>query len=204
MLAEELGSYRQAWHWVEAERLVLGATATLAASHGFGTHAWQIPWALETLLYRRGRWHDLADSQRVALKAACDAGDLAGQARAHRALGRACALFSSLTKHIVTSTGPRSFFRELGDPFGEATAPDSLGWTYHHLGRHAAGIACMQASLSMFRELEVRHDQASSLTHLGATCRASGNLQGARSFSLEALEILNDLNHPDASLVRGN
>lgn len=60
----------------------------------------------------------------------------------------------------------------------------------------------MQASLSMFRELGVRHDQASSLTHLGATYRASGNLQAARPSWLEALEILNDLNHPDASLVR--
>lgn len=75
----------------EAEHQVLLAVIVEAARAGFDAHAWQIPWALENVLRRRGRWHDMQAAYSTALAAARRLGDLVGQAHVLRGLGRACA-----------------------------------------------------------------------------------------------------------------
>ena len=75
--------------WFEAERPALLAAVRKAATMGFDTHAWQIPWSLASFLQFRGYWREMADTQRTALAAAERLGDLEGQARSHRCLGLA-------------------------------------------------------------------------------------------------------------------
>ena len=87
--AEDLAGYDQALAWFEAERPVLLAAIAEAAAAGLVTHAWQICRAVENFAVIRGHWHDYARAQRTALAVAEQAGDVTGQAYAHRGLALA-------------------------------------------------------------------------------------------------------------------
>ena len=50
----------EALNWFTNERATLLAAVLLAAEAGFATHAWQLAWALNTFLLRRGLWDDQA------------------------------------------------------------------------------------------------------------------------------------------------
>jgi hypothetical protein len=83
---EHLASHGQALAWLDAEHRGLVAAVTLAASHGFDVHTWQLAFSLEVFFFRRGRWDDWAATQRTALAAACRLGDRYAQALAHRGI----------------------------------------------------------------------------------------------------------------------
>jgi DNA-binding SARP family transcriptional activator/tetratricopeptide (TPR) repeat protein len=278
---ESLASHDQALAWVEAEHQVLLTVVAHAARHGYDSHARQLALALETFLLRRGYWHDLAETQRMALEVATRAGDPAGQALAHHGLGRAMALVGSLPQaqahlsralnlyeqlgdhpsaaraHIDMSTacaehgrfgealehaiqardlfaadGDRTgyasalnnigwdqihlgqneqavlcceealaAFRELGDRYGEAAVLDSLGYAHHHLGNYARGIARCREALVVFHELGDRYNQANVLIHIGDNLSGAGEEMAARDAWRRALDILDELNHPDTGQV---
>ncbi len=60
----------QALTWFDAEHRGLIAAVTLAADSGQDIYAWQLPWTMETFLYRRSHWHDWYATQQIALTAA--------------------------------------------------------------------------------------------------------------------------------------
>ena len=99
---------------------MLIAAVTFAARHGYDRHAGQLALALETFLLRRGYWHDLAETQRTALDVATRGGDLAGQARAHHGLGRACALLGSLPQAQAHLSRALDLYERLSDATAEA------------------------------------------------------------------------------------
>lgn len=76
-----------------------------------------------------------------------------------------------------------------------------------HRRRQAAAAlrrpaACYIRALSLFREVGDRFSEAETLTNLGDTRHAAGELAQARQAWQQALAILNDLHHPKASQVR--
>lgn len=79
---------------------------------------------------------------------------------------------------------------------------DSLGYAYQHLRQHSESFACFQRSLGLFRELGDRSNEAEILFHLGDAHDAAGNSGQARDAWQHALDILDDLHHPDAGQVR--
>ena len=62
-----------------------------ALEAGFDTHAWQLAWALSKFLDMRGRWHDWAVTEQIALAATERLGDREAQAFAHQRFGYASA-----------------------------------------------------------------------------------------------------------------
>ena len=72
----------------------------------------------------------------------------------------------------------------------------------HHLGNLAEAAACHQRALSLSRESGYRFGEAATLTHLGDTRQAAGELAQARQAWQQALVILEDLQHLDAEQVR--
>jgi hypothetical protein len=72
--------------WLDAEWPVLLAVQQLAAGTGRDAHAWQLAWSLDTVLNRRGLWHEQADAWQAALPAAGRLPHPAA-ATAHRLLG---------------------------------------------------------------------------------------------------------------------
>ena len=88
---ERISDAGQALAWFEAERRVLMAATGRALEAGFDTHAWQLAWALSGFLDMRGRWHDWAVTEQIALAATQRLGDRAAQASAHQRFGYASA-----------------------------------------------------------------------------------------------------------------
>jgi tetratricopeptide (TPR) repeat protein len=84
----------------------------------------------------------------------------------------------------------------------EGHSSDSLGYAEHHLGNFAEAAACYERALGIIREFGDRFSEAETLTHLGDTRHAAGDLRRAREAWQQALPIFEDLQHPDADQVR--
>jgi tetratricopeptide (TPR) repeat protein len=91
---------------------------------------------------------------------------------------------------------------EAGHRWLEGYAWDSLGYAEHHLGNVAEAAACYERALILYRETGDRFYEAETLTQLGDTRRAAGDLAQAREDWQQALAIFNDLQHPNADKVR--
>jgi hypothetical protein len=86
VLADRVGSVRQAAHWANDERSVLLAVIGQAVDGGYHPHAWELPWVAGWFFSGEECWGKLADAQKAALGIASNLGDLAGAALAHHHL----------------------------------------------------------------------------------------------------------------------
>src|SRR5262249_59379708 len=75
--AEDPPDRRQAYGWLEAERPVMLAAIRQAQHLALDTHAIGLAAALREFQIRRAYWHELADTQRIALSPTCRSGDQA-------------------------------------------------------------------------------------------------------------------------------
>ena len=78
----------------------------------------------------------------------------------------------------------------------------SLGYAEYHAGDFAEAAACAERALRIFRAVGDRWGEVDTLTNLGDICHAAGELLDAREAWQQALDILSDLQHPDAAKVR--
>lgn len=83
--------------------------------------------------------------------------------------------------------------RELGDQRGEAHTLDSIGYSYHHLGRHHEAVTCYEQAAAVARELGDSYTEAAALSHLADTLFAAGDAAAARDAWQQALDILDRL-----------
>jgi len=190
---EELRSYQQAWSWAEAEYLVLLEMVPFAAKTGFAQHAWQLAWALETFLSRRGRWDELAQIQRVALGAARQAGDKTGQAHALCGVGWAGALQGRYEDGRAQLDQAARLFRELGDGSGEARARVRAGQAFWRQGRHEEAFWSAQRALDLYRASGDRAGQAGALNNIGMYRIHLGDFERALEVCQEALAGFREL-----------
>ncbi|WP_232838281.1 AfsR/SARP family transcriptional regulator [Streptomyces geranii] len=79
---------------------------------------------------------------------------------------------------------------------------DTYGYAHHQLGQHGQAVDCYHRSLELYRELGDRLGEADTLTHLGDTHHASGETDKVRRTWQQALDVLDDLDHPNAAEVR--
>jgi tetratricopeptide (TPR) repeat protein len=93
--------------------------------------------------------------------------------------------------------------QELGFPEGaKASIWDSLGYAHHGLADHQQAVICYQRALGLFRGLGDRYNEAVTLTNLGDVHLSAGDSGAARRTWAEALPILEEIDHADASRVR--
>jgi tetratricopeptide (TPR) repeat protein len=279
---ESLSDAQQALAWLKAEHHVLLAAVAQAATHGFDTQAWQLPWSLGIYLDRQGHWRDFLVTQTTALAAAERLGDTAALMSSRLDLGRAYAKLGSYQEaqfhvrhalalaehesdevgqarvhhilswvlgkqgHISEALGHAerslSLYRaaeyragqatalndigwynsvlgnhaqalaycqqaldvctELGNQAGLASAWDSLGYAHHQLGNNPYALTCYQHALDLYVKQGDLYHQANVLAHIGDTHHATGHAQLARDAWLQALSVLDDLQHPDADNIR--
>lgn len=91
---------------------------------------------------------------------------------------------------------------ETGDKYGQAGTWDSLGYAYHQSGDHEQATTCYHNAIDLHRQAGDRHNEADALTRLGDNHHAAGRPDAARDSWRRALEILDELDHPDADQVR--
>jgi len=129
-------------------------------------------------------------------------GHLAGQANALNAISWCQTILGHHDQALATCGQALAVFQELGDPDGEAPAWDTLGDIYQRLGRHSEAIAAYERSLVLYRQLDNRHYEADVLDHLGDAHHANHDREEATAAWRDAHAILDDLDLPEASLVR--
>jgi DNA-binding SARP family transcriptional activator len=93
--------------------------------------------------------------------------------------------------------------RELGDRSSEAGCWDILGFAEHKLGNLTEAVRYLRRALGIFRKLGDRYEQAEILTHLGDAHHTTGKQRDAAHAWQQALDLLDNLHHPDAAQLRG-
>jgi DNA-binding SARP family transcriptional activator/tetratricopeptide (TPR) repeat protein len=194
-ILETLISPAQAQAWFEAEYEVLLAVIGSAAEAGFDRHAWQIPWVIRNFLDRKCYWHDWARTQRAALAAAARLADRAGQAHAHRNIGRAClrlGRYDDARSHLRDGL---DLYRQLGHHYGQARTHFEIAWAAERQGRYAEGLDHSRQALEEFREAGDRQGAAIALNTLGWCLTQLGSHREALACSRQALAVLQETGH---------
>jgi tetratricopeptide (TPR) repeat protein len=173
--------------------LALAIAAARAAEAGFDTHAWQIPWTLVTFFVMRGNYHDLGVTQRTALAAARRCGDVAGQAHAHRALGRASIWVGRSDEAHASMSRALALFRELGDRIQQAHIYEDIGMVFDSEGKHRQALDHDRQAIELFRGASNRPGLANSLNTVGLDYAHLGDYQQALSHCQDALSLCCEL-----------
>lgn len=192
---EELADYSSALQWFDTERPALLAALELAAHADFDTHTWQIACALATFLDRRTHWNDWLTAERTALAAAQRLGDLNGQARTRRDLGRACIrlrLYDEAREHLRQAL---SLYLCLDEPSSQAEVHLDLSRSYDYQRAYDKALTHSDQALRLFTEHGQRTDQASALNCIGAYHAYLGYLQTGLVHCEQALSTFRALGH---------
>lgn len=194
---ELITDHQQALDWFEAERPVLLAAISMAASEGFDLHAGKIPWALTTYLHRLGHWHEWAAIELTGLAAATRTGDQVGQAHAYLDLGYAHArlgAFDDARTHLHCAL---RLYGQLGDPFGQARVHNALAVTLEQQERPAEALDHARSALRLCRLAGHEAGQANALNAVGWYCALTGSYTEALESCQQALELHRELGDRD-------
>ena len=123
---EEFADERRALDWFAAEQAVLLAVVRQAGATGFDRHTWQLVWAIEHYLGRRGLWRDLDISLRTAMAAALRLADRTAEAYVLRGLAQA-----EMYEGRITES--RAYLERAVELFGEDGDMTALAETHRQL-----------------------------------------------------------------------
>jgi tetratricopeptide (TPR) repeat protein len=190
--------------WLDDERCNLVTVAGYAAGHGWPAHTI----GLSSTLYRYLVGGHLSDAVAVhghAVRAAREAGDVTGQARALNSLGVAhlrLGRYGPAAEHI---RGALELFRRTGDRCGEAGMLNNLAEVDSRTGRYGPAAARLGQALSLFRQLGNRADEACTLDSLGTLHLRRGRPVRAGAHYRRALGIFREIGDRDgeASALNG-
>jgi DNA-binding SARP family transcriptional activator/tetratricopeptide (TPR) repeat protein len=191
--AERFSNQEQALRWFYAEHEVLLEVVRHAARAGFDRHTFQLAWALFVALHRRGRWHDRAAVQQLALRAARRLGGRAEQMRAHRYLAGAHAdlgRFGDAHRHSGHAL-------ELAVSAGDLTAQANIHYEHNLVyvleGRTAEALSAAQEALRLFDAAADLVGQAIALTDVGWCHGRLGDHRRALTLLRRALTLHREL-----------
>lgn len=189
VIVDELTDHEHAMRWLTDELAGILAVVERAASAGFDTHAWQLAWATAYFLERRGHWEPWAEAQQTALVSARRLGDRAGQAHAHRSLGRVHVHLGQVADAIVHLRQSQRLYREAGDTAGEARVHFDLCWIASRQGEHQASLAHAERAFELFRDIGHRSGQARALNNIAWGHNLCGDPEQALHAAEQALRL---------------
>jgi tetratricopeptide (TPR) repeat protein len=143
----------------------------------------------------------LVQTQR-ALDLFVAAGDRSGEANALNAVGWTYAQLREPLQTLTYARRALAVQEEIGDVNGAAATLDTLGYAQHELGDDRAAVDSYRRALDLVRATGTRSHEPLVLMHLGDAHLAAGDRPAARRALVQALEILQEIDHPDAHVVR--
>jgi tetratricopeptide (TPR) repeat protein len=193
VICGQLADYQQALAWFEAEHRVLREAVDLAERHRFDSCTWRLSWSLATFLSRRGYWRDWADTQHTALKAARRIGEQAGQAFAHRSIGRARTMLACYPEASAHLHRALRLYQRLGDLVGQAHTLINLASVLGEQRRYlSARRQCLRA-LELYRAAGQQAWEGMALNNIGWNCAMLGESQNSIEYCQQALELYREL-----------
>jgi tetratricopeptide (TPR) repeat protein/transcriptional regulator with XRE-family HTH domain len=190
---EQPGSYQQALDWFTAEHRTLLALVSHAAAIGADTHAWQIPWAMETYLDRQGHWSDLAATQLTALAAAERLGDTAAQAHMHRNIAHARSWLGSADDAGTHLSRSLQLYRQLGDNMGQGRIHLDMAVVYGRWGRFGEALDHARQALPLIKQAGDRGLKSRALNAVGWHSAHLGDHGQALNSCEQALELAREV-----------
>jgi tetratricopeptide (TPR) repeat protein len=189
-LAESFTTYEQALAFCRTERHVIQALVTNAAERGgFDAYCWQIPRAMAPLLARGKLLYDYLASQRIALEAAQNLGDLVGLGHAHYEYAHACALLGDTADSAAHLEQALERFAELGDAAARAMAQNGLSQLLEQQGRYDQALEHEKEVLRLRRNLGDRAEIAHSEQTIGSIYARLGQYDAALRHCRRALDL---------------
>jgi DNA-binding SARP family transcriptional activator/tetratricopeptide (TPR) repeat protein len=188
----QLASHTQALAWLDAEHGALVAAVRIAADDGFDTHAWQLPWMLETFFYRRSHWHDWAATQHAALEAAQRLGDRQAQTHAHRGIANAYIQLSRPADAVAQFACALRLNCAAANPADHARLLLDLARAFDQQCSHRRALAYSLRALRLAREAG-KALQAEALNLVGWCLARLGSYRQALRFCQEALTMHREL-----------
>ncbi|MFF4256770.1 BTAD domain-containing putative transcriptional regulator [Streptomyces sp. NPDC001663] len=179
----------EALAWLIDEQAVL-LSAVERPLPGFDGYTWQFAATLTTFLERQGNWQALTDVHTVALQAASDHEDLAGQAAAHRGLGLARFQLRDPQGARHHFTRALALFRRLDNHAGQARTCQNLAKMAWAHGAPREALHHSRRSLEHFRLAHDRGGQAVALNDMGWYLAELGDLRQALAYCRQALPLV--------------
>ena len=190
---ESLNSYQAALSWFDAEWGVLVAVIRLAADRRRHAQAWHLSWAIADYLDWRGRWRELADTQRTALAAARELGIASRQADAHRTMARAAiqlASFNDARRHLSQAL---RLYSQAGDHTAAGRVLLDLGRMSERQGDYPQALGHGYQALRLLQRTSDRAGQANALNNIGWCHAKLGNASAALTYCEQALKLDREL-----------
>jgi DNA-binding SARP family transcriptional activator/tetratricopeptide (TPR) repeat protein len=194
---EHPGTYQGAMAWFAAEFPVLLAAVHRAFATGFDTGAWQLAWAVNTFLYRRGHHRELVTVWGIALRAAERAGDLSARAYAHRLLADAHSRLGCCPEAATHLGYALDLYGRTSDKVGAARTHHSLARWWWRQGRAELALEHAERALTMFQSAGHRFGQAFALNWVGWCNVQIGEYTTALTCCGKALTLHRRLDDPN-------
>ncbi|MEU9455542.1 BTAD domain-containing putative transcriptional regulator [Streptomyces sp. NPDC048277] len=187
--------------WEEAEAH-LARALELFGETGDAVGQGRVHRHLAYLANRRGRHEEALGHYADASTLYRTAGWPSGEAYVANEVGWTYILMGAYEDALKECARALAVHQESGDRNGAASAWDSLGYAHHHLHEHDHALECYEHALRLYRESRERYLEADTLVHIGDTHRAARHDTRAALAWRQALEILEEIDHPEAADVR--
>ena len=194
---EHIGAAGQALAWFGVEDRVLMAATARALEAAFDTHAWQLAWAMSRFLDTRGRWHDWAVTEQIALAATQRLGDRAAQASAHQRFGFVSGRlgrYQDAHAHLGLALGIHT---ERADHTGQAYVHNALAITLNNQGRYGEALVEAQQALKSYTAAGDRPGRALALNSVGWLHAILGDHRQALSYCGQSFDLFRDLGYQE-------
>jgi tetratricopeptide (TPR) repeat protein/DNA-binding XRE family transcriptional regulator len=185
-----LADDRQAATWLTVERPTLVALLRLAAEEPYDVTAWRLAWTLDTILLRRGHWHDLTAAWESALPVAERHGDPAMRAYAHRRLALARIRLGHQTEAVDQLRRALDLYVGAADAVGEAHTRHALAYLAEQQGRIDEAIEHARLALDRYRNAGHRRGQGAALNQVGWYHARLGDHVAAVAYCEQALAVI--------------
>ncbi|GAA2493737.1 AfsR/SARP family transcriptional regulator [Winogradskya humida] len=164
---ETFPDHDSALAWLTAERQVVLKVLDAAEATGAHAEVFQLAWALENLLQRRGFWAEWEASQRLAMTAAVRLGNRAAEAEAQHSLGMMFApRFLNRQDDSRRHYGEAlRLFRESGDLVSAAHLHVRIADLHATAGRHDDEHRQLREALNLYHRLEHPEKVADYISH---------------------------------------
>jgi DNA-binding SARP family transcriptional activator/tetratricopeptide (TPR) repeat protein len=152
---------------------------------------------------RMGRNQEALRHAQRALALYRSTGNRLREASSLNNLGWAYAHLGDHRQAVVHARDALAIVRKHGG--GNTTAAniwDTLGYAYHQLGRYDEAATSYQHAVDILKEFGDKYHEARGRHQLGDVHRDAGDLDAARDAWQRALQVLDELNHPEAGEVR--
>ena len=189
-MPESFGTHQEALAFCRTERHVVQALVRNAAERGgFDDYCWQIPRAMAPLLARGNLLYDYLASQRIALEAAQNLGDLVGLGHAHYEYAHACALLGDTADSAAHLEQSLEHFAALGDRAAQAMAQNGLSQLLEQQGQYAQALEHEKEALRLRVDLGNRTEIAHSEQTIGSIYARLGQYDAALRHCRRALDL---------------